>query len=259
MKAKRQWSQVGWMLTHHRDGLLSSSFIAWSSIAQSVCEWAFSLLAIRCLETSRFESCFQQRKTTCLLYIRISLACARASKLTTTNITPKSPTIGLSCFQKFVHDNPPKFRHNGLLLGESISWRWFPSQRACDVAMMSYDCIQTAQVYVKQYTLDKTNSVHANTRQCYILGSWSWSTWYIYIYTFRIVIYVINYYSTLQICNEKRMLAFYAHISQCAWTVHISFKLSISLNGQPSTCLIGILHMYFIWILYLRCIIYSYI
>ena len=85
-KAKRQWSQVGWMLTHHRDGLLSSSFLAWSSIAQSVCEWAFSLLAIRCLETSRFESCFQQRKTTCPLKIRISLACARASKLTATNM-----------------------------------------------------------------------------------------------------------------------------------------------------------------------------
>ena len=30
-----------------------------------------------------FESCSQQRKTTCLLSIRISLACARASKLTT--------------------------------------------------------------------------------------------------------------------------------------------------------------------------------
>ena len=58
--------------------------LAWSSIAQSVCEWAFSLLADRCLETSRFESCIQQRKTTCLLSIRISLACARASKLTTT-------------------------------------------------------------------------------------------------------------------------------------------------------------------------------
>ena len=29
-----------------------------------------------------FESCIQQRKTTCLLSIRISLACARASKLT---------------------------------------------------------------------------------------------------------------------------------------------------------------------------------
>ena len=31
-----------------------------------------------------FESCIHQRKTTCLLSIRISLACARASKLTTT-------------------------------------------------------------------------------------------------------------------------------------------------------------------------------
>ena len=34
-------------------------FLAWSSIAQSVCEWAFSLLANRCLETSRFEACIQ--------------------------------------------------------------------------------------------------------------------------------------------------------------------------------------------------------
>ena len=33
-----------------------------------------------------FEACIQQRKTTCLLSIRISLVCARASELTTTNI-----------------------------------------------------------------------------------------------------------------------------------------------------------------------------
>ena len=33
-----------------------------------------------------FESCIQQRKTTCLLSIWISLACARASTLTTTNV-----------------------------------------------------------------------------------------------------------------------------------------------------------------------------
>ena len=33
-----------------------------------------------------FESCIQLRKTTCLLSIRKSLACARASKLTTTNM-----------------------------------------------------------------------------------------------------------------------------------------------------------------------------
>ena len=33
-----------------------------------------------------FKSCIQQRNTTCLLSIWISLACARASKLTTTNM-----------------------------------------------------------------------------------------------------------------------------------------------------------------------------
>ena len=60
--------------------------LAWSSIAQSVCQQAFSLLANRCLRPSGFESCLQHRKTTCLLSIRKSLACARASKLTTTNM-----------------------------------------------------------------------------------------------------------------------------------------------------------------------------
>ena len=59
--------------------------LAWSSIAQSVCQRAFSLLAIWCLGPG-FESCIQQRKTTCLLSIQISLARARASKLTTTNM-----------------------------------------------------------------------------------------------------------------------------------------------------------------------------
>ena len=48
--------------------------------------WAFSHLANRCLESSRFESCIQQSKTICLLSIGTSLACARASKLTTTNM-----------------------------------------------------------------------------------------------------------------------------------------------------------------------------
>ena len=33
-----------------------------------------------------FESCIQQREITCLLWIQKSLACARASKLTTTNM-----------------------------------------------------------------------------------------------------------------------------------------------------------------------------
>ena len=37
------------MLADHRDGLSSSSVLAWSSIAQSVCQRAFSLLAIWCL------------------------------------------------------------------------------------------------------------------------------------------------------------------------------------------------------------------
>ena len=60
--------------------------LAWSSIAQSVCQQAFSLLKIGFQRPSGFESCIQQRKTTCLLSIQISLACARASKLTTTNM-----------------------------------------------------------------------------------------------------------------------------------------------------------------------------
>ena len=46
---KRLLGQVGWMLADHRDGLSSSSFVAWSSIAQSVCQRALSLLAIWCL------------------------------------------------------------------------------------------------------------------------------------------------------------------------------------------------------------------
>ena len=37
------------MLADHRDGLSSSRFLAWSSIAQSVCQRAFSLLPIWCL------------------------------------------------------------------------------------------------------------------------------------------------------------------------------------------------------------------
>ena len=60
--------------------------LAWSSIAQSVCQQAFSLLKIGFQRPPGFESCSQQRKTTCLLLIRKSLACARASKLTITNM-----------------------------------------------------------------------------------------------------------------------------------------------------------------------------
>ena len=48
-----------WGATRDRNTIWSNAvefkLLAWSSIAQSVCEWAFSLLANRCLETSRFE------------------------------------------------------------------------------------------------------------------------------------------------------------------------------------------------------------
>ena len=67
-------------------GCRAQVFLASSSIAQSVCQQASSLLKIGFQRPSGFESCIQQRKTTCLLSIRKSLACARASKLTTTNM-----------------------------------------------------------------------------------------------------------------------------------------------------------------------------
>ena len=60
-------------------------FLAWSSIAQSVCQRASVCWRFGVWDPDGFESCLQQRKTTCFLSIRISLACARASKLTTTN------------------------------------------------------------------------------------------------------------------------------------------------------------------------------
>ena len=74
-----------------------------------------------------FESCIQQRKTTCLLSIRISLACARASKLTTTrqhstqsvgNMPPPSPRHLLPHVLQIMPRNPkydqfqPKGHHN---------------------------------------------------------------------------------------------------------------------------------------------------
>ena len=60
-------------------------FLAWSSIAQSVYQRASSLQEIW-FQRPWFESCIQQRKTTCPLSILKSLACARESKLTTTNM-----------------------------------------------------------------------------------------------------------------------------------------------------------------------------
>ena len=79
-KANRQWIQVGLMFTHHKKGLLSSIF-PWSSIAQSVWERAYCLLATWCLRLPSFESCIQQRKTTCLISIHRLLPCASVSKI----------------------------------------------------------------------------------------------------------------------------------------------------------------------------------
>ena len=74
------------MLTYHTQGwAIESKFIAWSSTAQLVCQRAFNLLEIW-FQRPWFESWIQQRKTTCLLLIPKSFACARASKLTTTNV-----------------------------------------------------------------------------------------------------------------------------------------------------------------------------
>ena len=58
---------------------------AWSPIAQSVCGWAFSLLAIWCLRLPSFESCIQQRKAICLVSIKKMISSDRASKWTKTN------------------------------------------------------------------------------------------------------------------------------------------------------------------------------
>ena len=58
---------------------------AWSLIDQSVCQRAFSLLAIW-FQRPWFKSCIQQRKTTCLLSVWKSLASAGTSKLTTINM-----------------------------------------------------------------------------------------------------------------------------------------------------------------------------
>ena len=59
-------------------------FLTWSSIAQSVFQRENSVCCRRFgVGDPGFKSCIQQRNTTCLLSIWISLACARASKLTT--------------------------------------------------------------------------------------------------------------------------------------------------------------------------------
>ena len=81
--AKWQWGRLGWMLADHTNGLSCSSFFSWildSSVGLSA--------GILSAGDSVPETLWvrMQRKTTCLLSIRKSLACARASKLTTTNM-----------------------------------------------------------------------------------------------------------------------------------------------------------------------------
>ena len=47
-KANRQWGGVGWMVVDHiGTGYWDQFFLAWSSIAQSVCQQSFILLEIR--------------------------------------------------------------------------------------------------------------------------------------------------------------------------------------------------------------------
>ena len=86
-KAKRQWGRVGWMFIDHRDGLSSSSFSVWSSIAQSVCQWAFSLLAIWCLR--HWVRILHSTQENNLSPSNSNIACARASELTTTCMSPE--------------------------------------------------------------------------------------------------------------------------------------------------------------------------
>ena len=91
---------------HHRD-------------ADYITHREYPLKFRRCIHISRvprFESCIQQRKTTCLLSSRKSLACAWASKLTT-NI--------YLCPQHFLADvafwcsicQIPTFKYRDLLIG----------------------------------------------------------------------------------------------------------------------------------------------
>ena len=119
-------------------------------------------------------------------------------------ITLKSPTTGLYFFQKFVHDSPPKFRHNGLLRGESFSRRWFPSQRASNVEGIS---MQWRLMITYKRHRYMWNNIHL-IRQIVcmripdnaifsVVGLDQHGIFiYICIYTFRIVINAISYYST---------------------------------------------------------------
>ena len=145
-------------------------------------------------------------------------------------ITLKSSTTGLFCFQKFVHDNPPKFRHNGLLRGESIGRRRFPSLKARNVEGVSTPWRLMITYKRHRYMW---NNIHL-IRQIVCMripdNAIFWVVGLdqhgIYILTFRILIYVINYYSTRKFATNGGFLRSYfttcmnrAHFVQAQYSI----------------------------------------
>ena len=115
---------------------------------------------------------------------------------------------GLFCFQKFVHDKPQKCRHNGLLRWESFGRRWFPSQRASNVEgvstpwrlMITYKWHRYIHLIRQLVCMRKPD----NALFC-LVGLDQHGT---YIQTIRIVIYVINYYSTRKFAMKNEWWLF---------------------------------------------------
>ena len=68
---------------------------AWSSTAQSVCEWAFSLLVIWCLRLLSFESCIQSAEETNLSPFDSKIACLYQSiKINNNKTSERRKTFG---------------------------------------------------------------------------------------------------------------------------------------------------------------------
>ena len=138
-------------------------------------------------------------------------------------ITLKSPTTGLFCFHKFVHNNPPtptpKFRHNGLLRGESIARRWFPSQWASNVEGVSTPW--RLMITYKRHRYMWNNILLIRQIVCMRIPN-NAIFWVVGLDQHGLYRDIWNsdlFYQLLQhtqICNEERMVAFYAHIWQRA-------------------------------------------
>ena len=163
-------------------------------------------------------------------------------------ITLNSPTTGLFCFQKFVHDNPPKFRHNGLLRGESIGGRWFPSQRASNVEGVSTPWRLMITYKRHRYMW---NNIHLIIQIVCMRIPDNTIFWVvglekhgIYIYTFRIVIYVIIYYSTRKFAMKNEWWLFTlihqrsALLSRCKGKPPMTM-VSPHIQNRLLFCLIG--------------------